>query len=132
MKTKHLLLYFFLAISILCISNCEKDEVDITVGITGEYLGTYGANPNIQINPYAIVVTKINNSLISVSPKSGNEFDTFEFELEMINSSTISLPVSQTQGIQNTATFSLSIPPTFTFALNLTDEAHTFVGEKQE
>jgi len=127
----YLLLLLLLGISI-AFTNCSDDEdEDLTIELVGEYIGGYGSIPFGEINPYEIVVSKIDNKKVSVKPKSGNEFEETNFDLERSNSSTIiSPPVSQQQ-LEKSVVFSLSTPTTITFSIDLTGDAHAFTGQKQ-
>ena len=125
---KNLLLLILLGISIV-FTNCNKDEdEDLTIEITGEYLDAYGSNPFGEINPYEVVVTKVDNNHISVKPKSGSEFD---IEIEKINNSVINSPTDNNQQLDKSVTFGIGIPVTLTMSIEPTGDAHTFLGEKQ-
>ena len=128
---KNLLLLFLLGMSIT-FTNCNKDETeDLTVEITGEYVGTYGSNPFGEIIPYEVIVDKIDDNHISVKPKTGSEFDEFEIELERSNSSTIISPTDNNQQLDKSLFFTIGIPIIMNLSIDPTVDAHTFVGEKQ-
>lgn len=128
---KNLLLLFLLGISIV-FTNCNKDEdEDLTIEITGEYLGAYGSNSFGEINPYEIVVTRSDNNHIFVKPKSGSEFDEIEIEIKKSNNSTINSPTDNNQQLDKSVIFGVGISVTLTMSIDPTGDAHTFVGEKQ-
>ena len=128
---KNLILFLLLGTSIV-FTNCNKDEdEDLTIDIIGEYIGAYGSNTNGDINPYEITVTKIDNNNVSIRPKSGNEFDEIEIEIERANSSTINSPTNNNQQLEKSVIFTIGIPIGITLLIDPTGDAHTFVGEKQ-
>ena len=128
---KNILFLLLLGIS-FAFADCNKDEdEDLTVEITGEYIGTYESNPFGTINPYEITVAKIDNNRISVRPTSGNEFAEFEIELERFNSSTINSPTDDNQQLDKSVVFTIGVPIGMTLSIDPAGDAHVFVGEKQ-
>lgn len=128
---KQFLLLFILGISIV-FTNCSKDEEeDLTAEITGEYMGSFGSNTSGTINPYEIIVSKINNNRVAVRPKSGSEFDEFEIEIERSNSTTINSPTDDNQQLDKSIIFSIGVSAGMTLSIDPTGDAQAFVGELQ-
>lgn len=128
---KNLLLLLLLGTSIV-FTNCNKDEdEDLTIDIIGEYIGAYESNTNSVINPYEITVTRIDNNNVSIRPKSGNEFEEIEIEIERTNISTISSLTNNNQQLEKSVIFTTGVPIAITLSIDPTGDAHTFGGEKQ-
>ena len=128
---RNYLLLLLLATSIT-FTDCSKDEgEDLTVEITGDYIGAYGSNPFGQISPYEVTVTRVDNNHVSIKPKSSSEFDEFEIQLERFNSSTINSPTDNNQQLDKSVIFTTGIPIGINLAIDPTGEAHTYLGEKQ-
>jgi hypothetical protein len=128
MKIRFMVL-FLLGISIV-FTNCNKDDEDqdLTVEITGEYSGAYGNNSVALINPYEVVVTKVDNNHVTVKPKTGSEFDAFEVGLEKTEEFTIS---STNDPQIEVVIFNLGPPVAISMSVDPTGDAHNFEGIKQ-
>ncbi len=126
-----LLLFILLGTSTVFTSCNNDDEENLAAEIAGEYLGAYGSNTSLEINPYGITVTRINNDNVSIRPTAGNEFEEIEIELERSNSTTIVSPTSNNQQLDKSVIFTTGIPVAMTLSIDPTGDAHTFVGEKQ-
>jgi len=123
--------FLFLLASTIFFTNCNKEEgEDLTIEITGNYIGGYSSNSTGEINPYEITVTKIDRNHVAIKPTSGNEFDEFEIEIRRVNSSSLASPTDNNQQIEKSAIFTIGMPIGFTMSLEPTGDAHTFVGSK--
>ncbi len=129
-------LFFFLSLVGLSLvfTNCNKDDdeeeagEDLTVEIVGDYTGAYGSNTVATINPYEIVVSKVNNSKVSIRPKSGTEFNEIEVDILRVNSSSLSSDNSNNQQLDRNIIFVVGIPVTINVTIDPTGDAHSFVG----
>ena len=115
----------------LVFTNCNSNEEDLTTSITGEYIGGFGSNSGGSINPYTIVVTKVDNNRINIKPKTGTAFEAFETDLVKINSSTLNSPTDNNQQLETLVTVSLGIPVTISFQKKVTNDVIVFQGQKQ-
>ena len=130
-EVKLFLLLFLFGISIALVSCDKEDDEDLTIELVGEYIGAYGSNTNGDIDPYEIVVAKVNNNTVSVGPKSGNEFTGLEIEVVRSATSTINSSTDNNQQLESSVIFAIGTPVAMTLSIDPTGDAHTFVGEKQ-
>lgn len=84
-----------LVISSSMFTNCDKENDDITKEVIGTYVGLYSSNATGDIDDYEIEIVKVNDSRIRIEAVTGSEFESWETDLERINSSNISAPVGQ-------------------------------------
>ncbi len=105
---KRLFLLMILTIVALC-SSCDKKETveDLTLELTGEYIGEYINSNEMQIDSLIVEVSKIDNINISISPKNSNEFESVNIEISRVHSSRISSPSSQFNQLANSVEFAV-------------------------
>lgn len=115
--------FLLMAVGFFLLNSC-KDTDDLTKEIVGVYLGQYSSNSSGDFNNYEINISKVTDSRILIAPKNGNEFESWETDLERINSSNISAPVGQ---IDPAVVFTLGDPTGMTF--QRANEGDAFVGE---
>jgi len=121
--------YFLLFFSVVTLfTNCSDDSEYLTVEIVGEYLGSYASNDTGEINPYEIVVSRVNDGRVSIRPKTGVEFSEWETDIERTNSSTISAKVGQTDP---TLAVAFSTPMALTFTNSNFGSGSAFTGIKK-
>ncbi len=133
---KKLPLFLLLLGIIIAFSNCKKEDVeeveeDLTIEIIGEYIGGYGNNEGADINPYEVIVSKIENNRILVAPKTANEFGAFEIEIRKLSTTNIVSPTDNTQETERSVTFAIGTPINMNLNIDPLGEGHFFSGEKQ-
>ncbi len=66
---------------LLLFTSCKKASDDLTIGLTGEYIGNIQSTTLGKMDDYVIRVTKVDDDIVAISPKSGIEFMWFETKL---------------------------------------------------
>lgn len=74
---------------LLLFTSCKKASDDLTIGLTGEYIGNIRSTTLGEMDGYVIRVTKVDDDIVAISPKSGIEFMWFETKLERQDSNII-------------------------------------------
>ncbi|MCB0559237.1 MAG: hypothetical protein H6573_23470 [Lewinellaceae bacterium] len=129
---KNLLFLLTFISTVVIFTNCNKDEKeDLTIEVVGDFKGAFGSNSVGEINPYEIVVSRVNKNTVSIRPKSGNEFSEIEIEIERFNSSTISSPTDNNQQLDKSVIFAIGTPVTINMQIGPIGDAIVFIGEKQ-
>ena len=124
---------FKLLLLALIFVNCNKEPSDITIEITGNYLGNFSSNANGSESSIEITVTKVNETRVNIQPASDNLFEAFETDIIKSDNNYIYSPTED--ALETNVLFVIG---TFETVINLqripsgnVNNAFAFVGEKQ-